>query len=84
VHARTGDRFGQFIFPKEVLLKKGVISTDGIGGKRAIPVYAPWDQVDNKQAAKKQLWQREYFFEISTVRSVDNIISTHFESYSNI
>lgn len=35
VNARDKDNFGQFIFSKEILHKKGFISKDSKGGKRA-------------------------------------------------
>ena len=55
------DNFGLFIFPKSVLLSKGIISQKGEGGKRGIRVYPPWDMVSNKQAEKTQSWQQKYF-----------------------
>lgn len=55
------DNFGLFIFPKSVLLSKGIISQNGEGGKRGIRVYPPWDKVSNKQAEKTQSWQKKYF-----------------------
>ncbi len=60
----SGDNFGQFVFPKSFLAKKGVISTMGIGGKRGIRVYPPWDIVSNKQAESAQNWQTKYFLTI--------------------
>ena len=62
-------RLGQFVFPKEALLKHGVISQNGKGGKRAIRVYPAWDITDNKQAKKTQEWQLTYFFEIQPSQS---------------
>lgn len=32
VAAREGDRFGAFVFPTEVLVSRGVVSVDGVGG----------------------------------------------------
>jgi hypothetical protein len=64
VSVRIADRLGQFIFPKEVLCKKGFISKDGKGGKRAMRVYPPLDSTHNKQASQTQGWQVLYFFEI--------------------
>ena len=55
------DNFGLFIFPKSVLLSKGIISQKGEGGKRGIRVYPPWDMVSTKQAEKTQSWQQKYF-----------------------
>jgi hypothetical protein len=65
VSVRKNDLFGQFIFPKDVLLEKGVFSTATTEGKRAIRVYPPWDETNNKQAKKTQNWQVKYFFEIT-------------------
>lgn len=84
IHTRLNDRLGQFIFPKEILLKKGVISEYGIGGKRAIRVYSPWDLVKNKQAKKTQEWQNDYFFEVIITQETGNVISAHFKSLSTL
>lgn len=64
VSVRDNLHFGQFVFPKEVLYEKGVLSKNGLGGKRAIRIYPPWDKPDNSQAQKSQYWQLNYFFEI--------------------
>ncbi len=66
VSVRDGEKFGQFVFPKNVLYEKDILSKDGVGGKRAMRVYPPWDIVDNLQAKKTQAWQLKYFFEVST------------------
>lgn len=60
---------GQFVFPKEVLLEKGIISTSKKEGKRAFRVYPPWDTALNKQATKSQQWQLAYF--LSLTPSID-------------
>lgn len=59
------DKFGQFIFPKSILYKHGIVSRSSQGGKRAMRVYPPWDITTNKQAQKTQAWQLEYFLDIS-------------------
>ena len=64
--SRSGNNFGQFIFPKHVLVEKGIISQNGRGGKRGFRVYPPWDNVNNKQAEKTQSWQTRYFITIHT------------------
>lgn len=71
VSVRSGERFGQFVFPKIVLFEKGIISKDGAGGKRAIRVYPPWDIADSRQAKNTQTWQLMYFFEITPNGSLD-------------
>lgn len=64
VSVRSGNNFGQFVFPKGVLCQKGFISKDKTGGKRAMRVYPPWDITKNDQAKKTQTWQLLYFCKI--------------------
>lgn len=56
---------GQFIFPKALLFEKGIVSKEGIGGKRAFRVYPPWDNPVSQQGRKTQIWQLEYFLDFS-------------------
>jgi hypothetical protein len=65
VNVRKNEVAGQFIFPKSVLLSKGVFSTANKEGKRATRVYPPWDETTSKQAQKTQQWQLDYFYELS-------------------
>jgi hypothetical protein len=62
---KDNNYFGQFIFPKSLLCRKDVMSTNSKGGKRAIRVYPPWEKNLNKQAQKTQQWQIEYFLDMS-------------------
>lgn len=62
VNVHSGERFGQFVFPKSELIKQGIISTDLKEGKRAFRVYPPWENVNNKQAEKTQKWQTPFFY----------------------
>ncbi|GAA4309285.1 MepB family protein [Nibribacter koreensis] len=64
VNVRTENRFGQFVFPKAVLIKKGIISTEQKEGKRAFRVYPPWDMVHSKQAEQSQKWQSAFFLDL--------------------
>jgi hypothetical protein len=64
ITSKSGDKMGQFIFPKSVLLEKGIISRNGNGGKRGIRVYPLWDVVTNRQAKQTRSWQAAYFFSI--------------------
>lgn len=74
ISVRTKERFGQFVFPKNVLYEKGVLSKGGKGGKRAIRVYPAWDVTQSRQATKTQAWQLKYFFEINPIKSIDMTI----------
>lgn len=67
VNVRTANQFGQFVFPKSVLIKKGILSTNVTEGKRAFRVYPLWDSAKNKTAKKTQEWQLNYFYEINDV-----------------
>lgn len=65
VSARAENHFGQFVFPKAALCEKGVVSCNGKEGKRAMRIYPPWDNADNSQAKKTQVWQLQYFIKFS-------------------
>lgn len=65
VNVWTETEFGQFVFPKGVLIKKGIISTERKEGKRAFRVYPNWDIPGNKQAERTQKWQLDYFYKIN-------------------
>lgn len=57
--------FGQFIFPKEVLLRQNILKSHTTKGKMAIRVYPAWDQPASKIALKTQRWQLPYFLDLS-------------------
>lgn len=65
VNAQTKSRFGQFVFPKTILISKGILSTDQNNGKRAFRVYPSWDNVHSKHAMRTQKWQCRYFYEVN-------------------
>lgn len=71
VSTRSGGHFGQFVFPKAVLVAKGVVATHGRGGKRAIRVYPPWATVTSRQAQNTQTWQAAYFVDLSAGSQVN-------------
>ena len=65
ITSKSDKNLGQFVFPKAVLLEKGIISKNNISGKRGIRVYPPWYIPTSKQAEKTQLWQTKYFYSIN-------------------
>lgn len=67
VNIRKDNHFGQFVFPKALLIKKGIISTATKEGKRAFRVYPSWDIPTSKQAEKTQKWQLDYFYDAKVV-----------------
>ena len=73
VTVQSENKLGQFVFPKAMLIKKGIISTDKKEGKRAFRVYASWDRPNNKQAAQAQQWQLDYFYEINASTNLNRV-----------
>lgn len=69
ITSKSGDKIGQFIFPKSVLVEKGIITSNGKQGKRGIRVYPPWDNATSKLAQETQRWQTKYFIKIETENS---------------
>ncbi|GGX52946.1 hypothetical protein GCM10007392_20530 [Saccharospirillum salsuginis] len=57
----NASQHGVFLFDREILTRKGVVSINGKGGKRAMRVYAPWDEPHSKQAIRTQVWQLDCF-----------------------
>jgi hypothetical protein len=64
ISSLDGNHFGQFIFPKKILLEKGILSATNKTGKRGIRVYPAWVEAGNRQATKTQAWQNTCFVHI--------------------
>ncbi|TGL55540.1 MepB protein [Leptospira kemamanensis] len=62
---------GHFIFNKNILMEKGIISHLK-NGKRGFRIYPTWDVPSNKQAVNSQIWQSQYFFEHKKMNSQTN------------
>lgn len=71
VVSRAAERWGQFVFPRAVLRDRGIVSVNGVGGKRAIRVYPPWVDTGSRQAGATQRWQLDFFLELTPGRSTD-------------
>lgn len=76
------NRFGQFVFPKEVLKKRKILRTDTTKGKMAIRVYPSWDNPTSKQAIATQKWQSEYFMNYESFDSLlkDKVLQLYLHS----
>jgi len=72
--SKNDSYLGYFIFPKAMLVEKGIFS-DKKEGKRAFRVYPPWDIAQNNQAKKTQKWQLNYFLDFSKVQDQNNLES---------
>ena len=75
VNVETKEQLGQFVFPKSILIKKGILSTKNKEGKRAFRVYPLWDTVQSKQAANTQKWQLNYFYIINNATDLADVKS---------
>ncbi|PFB99367.1 hypothetical protein CN296_11470 [Bacillus cereus] len=64
------NKLGQFIFPKEILLKEKILKTQNQKGKMAMRVYPIWDKPVSNQAKKSQQWQLQYFVDLSDSKNV--------------
>ncbi|MER5547579.1 MepB family protein [Streptomyces sp. NPDC002586] len=64
ISSRDNDRFGQFVFSREVLCERGIMSRNGSAGKRGFRVYPPWVTTTNRQAHSTQAWQANYFLHL--------------------
>lgn len=78
VNSRTDSGLGQFVFPKSILIQKGIISTNIKEGKRAFRVYTHWDKGLNKTAERTLLWQKDYFFEVEEKLNLIQLRSFYF------
>ncbi|SEW02679.1 hypothetical protein SAMN05421841_0693 [Chryseobacterium wanjuense] len=56
---------GFFLFPKQILMERQILSTDQKEGKRGFRVYPKWTKTENKQAEKTQSWQIKYFIDLA-------------------
>ncbi|MAZ40300.1 MAG: hypothetical protein CMF49_09305 [Legionellales bacterium] len=61
---KDNDLQGQFLFPKEVLAKHGILSTNQAEGKRGFRLYPAWVQAQNQTASKTQSLFLPYFTKI--------------------
>ncbi len=71
INVVKGNKMGQFIFPKSVLIEYGIISTPQKDGKRGFRVYPNWDTPTSQQAKKTQKWQMKYFVELNEEIDLD-------------
>lgn len=74
-----GQLSGQFIFPKEVLLKKGILKSKTSNGKIAMRIYPTWVHDLNKTAARTQEWQMNHFIDTSITVDKKMFNSLYFE-----
>lgn len=65
INVNSNNNTGQFVFPKAILIDKGIVSSKNKDGKRGFRVYPAWDRPTNKQAISTQKWQLSYFLDLN-------------------
>ncbi|MDN3724696.1 MepB family protein [Aequorivita sp. SDUM287046] len=73
INAKHNNRLGQFVFPKSILIAKGIVSTAKKDGKRGFRVYPIWDFPTSNIALKTQQWQLAYFYEMDKKTDFDTV-----------
>ncbi len=63
IAVEENEKYGFFLFPKNELIKRNILTTSSKTGKRGFRVYPSWTKTTNKQAEKTQSWQTIYFLD---------------------
>lgn len=71
--SQENEQWGIFLFPKNELIKRHILSTKLKEGKRGFRVYPKWTKPENKQAEKTQTWQNNYFLDF-TIEQKDTLM----------
>ncbi|GGG35599.1 MepB family protein [Bizionia arctica] len=77
INVQHENLLGQFVFPRSVLIKHGIMSTEKKDGKRGFRVYPAWDKAENKQAEKTQKWQLNYFYDIGKSTDFKKVLALY-------
>ncbi|MGX7265425.1 MepB family protein [Enterococcus crotali] len=73
------EKKGQFIFPKELLIKKGILSHEKVVGKMALRVYPTWLDELNRTASATQRWQAPFFIDLTAKPDVEKLKKLYFD-----
>lgn len=65
IAVKQEDHFGFFIFSKDILSEKNILTNSKKEGKRGFRVYPDWAETENNQATKTKVWQTNYFINCS-------------------
>lgn len=69
------NNFGFFLFPKQILSEKQILTNYETEGKRGFRVYPDWVKTDNKQAEKTKSWQTKYFIDLTDEQNIEKFNS---------
>lgn len=73
------EKSGQFVFPKEVLIKNRILRHGEVKGKMALRVYPDWIQTLNKTAAATQNWQSPFFIDLTDEFDLEKLEMLYFK-----
>ena len=65
IMASDAHRTGFFVFPKQILVSMGILSSLNSAGKRGFRIYPEWDNPVSSQALRTKKWQNEYFINLN-------------------
>lgn len=80
IDVSTKNNSVQFIFPKNILIEKGILASDNNIGKMAFRVYPLWDIPISKQAIKTKKWQLKYFFSYEEITQDNKFLERIFNT----
>lgn len=66
IFSEREDKSGLFVFTKDVLVRRGIVSAEGKKGKLGFRIYPPWASIQSANAQKSQNWQVPHFFNMRT------------------
>jgi hypothetical protein len=72
IATEQGNKFGFFLFSKQILVEKRILTGNDIKGKLGFRVYSSWHIPDNKQAEKTKEWQSRYFIDFANENNIEN------------
>ncbi len=64
IATEENDASGFFLFPKQILVKRQILTDGNVEGKCGFRVYPDWSVPENAQAKKTKSWQTEYFIDL--------------------
>ena len=68
IMASDAHRKGLFVFPKEILVSMGILSSFNSAGKRGFRIYPEWDIPVSSQSLSTKKWQNKYFIDLNKVQ----------------
>lgn len=73
IYANSDTESGVFLFTKDLLRDKAIVSTAHKEGKRGFRVYPPWDTPTSKQAIATQKWQAPHFYKLANASDLTRL-----------